>query len=404
MALMHRKILAFDGGPSPTVSIRVLKKIEEQFPGFLNRVDLFAGTSHGGIISLKLATLLSNGVPAARAIDECISFDDEFLGLFKLCPTRLLRMLSGVLPMLGSRDMLIFLEKHFTDSDGNLLRMRDLKKPVSVSAFDLNIGALRTANTFAPQSADITLLSAALACSSFPVMMPFFRPSTDALPIVDAGFGANSGAMPALMETLLYMHASHRDASMGDFLPYITLLSMGALSKDRPLKIPLFEPLAQFAEMIGLFGQETEVKGGGILRSAGWWFLLRNNVKVVLTLLENTQALDKDYAGILLDRKRYRRTAPALELLDFLWLLFIDLDAALGKADALADEYWAAQMKEYESRKANPMLPPHVEFQGDNELACWIDKYWAHELAPAAAASPSLSSLAGTDMRRDSAQ
>jgi|GEM_PF-3561025 len=388
MSPTQRKILAFDGGPSPVVSLRVLKKLEARFPGFLERVDLLAGTSHGGIISLKLATLLTNGVPAARAIDECIDFDNEFLRSFRMSPVNLLRLLSGILPVASSERMSGFLEKHFMAPDGGLLRIRDLKKQVTISAFDLNIGALRTVHSFEankPNEPNVTLLSAALACSSFPVLVPFFKPDTKgAKPIVDGGFGANSGAMPALSDALQNMSFVNRGAHVGDFLPYITLLSTGCLSIDEPLRVPLFEPLVQLTEKLGLFGQETKVTGGGTLRSAGWWFLVRNNVRVALTLLENTQVLDRQYAGNLLDHQRYYRMAPRLGMLNFLWLLLTNPDAAFREADALVEEYWSAQMKQYDLWKAGSRPQSNPQLMGYEDLASWVDWYWMRELDPAA--------------------
>jgi DNA replication protein DnaC len=388
MIPMQRKILAFDGGPSAVISLRVLQKIEEQFPGFLERTDLFAGTSHGGIVSLKLAALLSAGVPASCAIDKCIEFDNEFLQLFKVTPTRVLRLLSGIKPMADSQGMLSFLKKHFTGPDGQLLTLGDLKKQVTISAFDLSIGKLRTYHAFEPgQTKNTTLLSVALACSSFPVLMPFFKPKDAKEPIIDGGFGANSGAMPALTDALLNMNEINKETRRGDLLPHVTLLSMGCISTDHPLRIPLFHPLADLAEWLGLFGKETDVNDEGTLRSVGWWFLLRNNVKVVLTLLENTQALDKRYAGNLLDHKRYHRMAPELEVLSLMWLLLTDPTAADIQFNALANKYWAAQMKQYKCWKAGARPRGNPTLRDANELACWLDWYWMQELDPAVTAA-----------------
>ena len=50
------KILAFDGGGiKGALSARILKRICEKFPNFLDEVDLFAGTSTGSLIALSLA-------------------------------------------------------------------------------------------------------------------------------------------------------------------------------------------------------------------------------------------------------------------------------------------------------------------------------------------------------------
>ena len=380
------KVLAFDGGPSPVISLRVLKKVEAQFPGFLDRVDLFAGTSHGGIISLKLATLLSNNVPAADAIDQCIEFDNEFLAMAGMTPTRVLRLLSGVLPVISNKSLVGFLEKHFCFEDGTPMRLGDLRMSVAVSAFDLGTGSLSTVSSLPfDTDDDITLLGAALACSSFPVIVSHFKPDHDAQPIIDGGFGANSGAMPALTEALRNLRAAHRGAHTIDLLPSITLLSMGCKSTDEALRIPLFEPFVQFAERLGLFGKEVGVKGGGVLRSAGWWYLVRSNVKMALTLLENTQSLDMLYASVLLDDVRYRRMAPELKLLEFLWLLLTDLDTALKKADGLAQDLWEKQARHYASWKADPTLQSDPGLPYQDELACWIDRYWMQD--PAAQSS-----------------
>ncbi|HEY0095664.1 MAG TPA: hypothetical protein VGB96_15135, partial [Archangium sp.] len=71
----QRKILALDGGPSALVIIRLLAKIEEASKsGFLEHVDLFAGTSFGGLLCLDLANSLSQGKNPAQALKDCIEF------------------------------------------------------------------------------------------------------------------------------------------------------------------------------------------------------------------------------------------------------------------------------------------------------------------------------------------
>ncbi|WP_294362501.1 patatin-like phospholipase family protein [uncultured Clostridium sp.] len=54
------KILSFDGGGiKGALSIEILSRIIDNYPNFLNEVDLFTGTSTGAII----AALLAKGVP-----------------------------------------------------------------------------------------------------------------------------------------------------------------------------------------------------------------------------------------------------------------------------------------------------------------------------------------------------
>jgi predicted acylesterase/phospholipase RssA len=385
-----RKILAFDGGPSALVYIRVIQKMEEQFPGFLDKVDLFAGTSFGGLLSLKLAVLLADNVPAARAIQETIDFADDFVDLFKMTPTGLLRMASGFLPMISSQGILDFLEMHFSRPDENepgkrrLLTMSDLddKKKVAVSAFDLNIGELRTYDSFERLGGNRTLLSVALACCSVPVFMPFLKPAgDDSDPIVDGGFGANSGAMPALSAAL---RDARRDGiGAGALLPYVSLLSMGCQTTDAPVRIPLISNLLDWADARDLIGKEREVPDGNSLRSIGWFFLLRNNVKLALALLENTQALDWQYANDLLDARRYHRMEPGLEVLKLIWWMLTDKKHLIDEARRFANDYWSKQLTRYAVWKEPKPGEPPPALHGDDQLACWISWYWVREQKPA---------------------
>src|SRR4051812_48639128 len=59
---MAFRILSLDGGGVRGAFTAVLlRRLEEKYPNFLSNVDLFAGTSTGGIIALGLAAGLSPG-------------------------------------------------------------------------------------------------------------------------------------------------------------------------------------------------------------------------------------------------------------------------------------------------------------------------------------------------------
>ena len=56
----HYRILSIDGGGIRGLfTCVVLQRLEEEVPGWLDRVDLIAGTSTGGIMALGLAYGLS---------------------------------------------------------------------------------------------------------------------------------------------------------------------------------------------------------------------------------------------------------------------------------------------------------------------------------------------------------
>lgn len=54
---MPYRILSIDGGGVRGLPVTVLlERLEKERPGFLDEVDLFAGTSTGGIMALGLAS------------------------------------------------------------------------------------------------------------------------------------------------------------------------------------------------------------------------------------------------------------------------------------------------------------------------------------------------------------
>lgn len=74
------RILSLDGGPHGVNYLRCLRKIEEHNPGFLASVDLFAGSTFGGLCSLYFARhigKLSAGESALDIIDGCIQYTNE---------------------------------------------------------------------------------------------------------------------------------------------------------------------------------------------------------------------------------------------------------------------------------------------------------------------------------------
>ncbi len=87
------KILSLDGGPGPLMELRVIERLQRIYEregrgSFLDEVDLFAGTSNGGLMALYFAKELSQaaedraaGRPARTAteiIERCKRFSDLY--------------------------------------------------------------------------------------------------------------------------------------------------------------------------------------------------------------------------------------------------------------------------------------------------------------------------------------
>jgi len=122
------RILTLDGGGIRGIlTATILKRLEEEVPGWLDKVDLFAGTSTGGILALGLAKGLSPAELQMIYSKQCGKiFDDSWLDniidIGKVIDTqysnRNLRKM--ILEILGSS------------------RLGDLKKKVLVTSFDLD--------------------------------------------------------------------------------------------------------------------------------------------------------------------------------------------------------------------------------------------------------------------------
>ena len=70
------RIISFDGGPSTLTYLRCLRALELRQPGFVDRTDLFAGTSDGAFAAAYFASKSEIGV---AEIDACIAMIERIL-------------------------------------------------------------------------------------------------------------------------------------------------------------------------------------------------------------------------------------------------------------------------------------------------------------------------------------
>jgi patatin-like phospholipase/acyl hydrolase len=70
------KVLSFDGGGTKGIfALQILKRILQQVPDFLDKADMLAGTSTGGLIALSLA----NGQPIDKIFNLYLNGGDIFI-------------------------------------------------------------------------------------------------------------------------------------------------------------------------------------------------------------------------------------------------------------------------------------------------------------------------------------
>jgi uncharacterized protein len=212
---MTYHILSMDGGGIRGIlTARVLERLEAAVPGFLAKVDLFAGTSTGGILTGGLA--FGFHPTELRQLYENLAhvvFADTLLDNIKDLGN-LIGAQYSVGPLKNE------LVKHFGD-----ITLAELPKKVLISAFDLDNKATPPAvrtwkmkffhNYPGPDSDGSELLSDVVVRTSVaPTYFPIYQG------YIDGGVAASNPAMCALAQAL---HGSTGGQQLND----VVLLSLG---------------------------------------------------------------------------------------------------------------------------------------------------------------------------------
>jgi patatin-like phospholipase/acyl hydrolase len=210
------RILSLDGGGIRGVlTVTLLERLEKAHPGFLSKVDLFAGTSTGGILALGLAAGLTPTeigqlyVESGKTVFADSVWDDiRDLGKLTGADYSNQPLKQAILDRIGE------------------ITLGTLPKSVLISSFDLDnepqtSGALRTwkpkfFHNFpgSDSDADQKLVDVALRTSAAPTYFPIYQG------YIDGGVVANNPSMCALAQAL-------NPKAGGQNLRQVTLLSIG---------------------------------------------------------------------------------------------------------------------------------------------------------------------------------
>lgn len=114
------RVLSLDGGPGPLMELRVIAELERLFAteahrgSFLEQVELFAGTSNGGLMSLFLAKELTERDARLRAgetarttseiLEACMRFSDVYAAALAARTHHLAALLT---PLASMREILV---------------------------------------------------------------------------------------------------------------------------------------------------------------------------------------------------------------------------------------------------------------------------------------------------------
>jgi len=225
------RVLALDGGGiRGLVTATILRRVCDVVPGFLDDVDLFAGTSSGGLIALSLAHGLGKKTKV-ETLDEIIRVFDAAHETFGPALPRPLGTWWFAKYRSAARA-----EKLRTLFDG--ARLADLAHRVLIASFDLDNNEKESHkrprrwepklfHNYAGDNSDNDALAweVAMATSAAPVLFPAFRG------LIDGGVYSNNPSMCAVAQLLDRRYRPMSDPERGARNPRldeIVLLSVGS--------------------------------------------------------------------------------------------------------------------------------------------------------------------------------
>jgi hypothetical protein len=352
----HFRVIAFDGGPSAAVTLRVLKRlVEERYRDLFDRVDMFVGTSDGAFVSLYLAHALEiQKKTSLEAIRDCIAFQNEINGTFKVGPLNLARMASGLLSLYDGKAVRAVLERHFGQT-----RLADLKeRKLAIVAFDASVWRTIAYRSFESGSSGITLVDAAMASSALLSLVPGFRAQRDVGVnkdhlMLDGVFGSNCTSMPALANALHYLgqefFPSRSPYGIDECLSPIRLLSLGCLSyHDHAL------PARLINKLFSIPWPPLPGRSHAHTFEYGWLWYLIAGLQGLLALIQGSSLDGRFTTTQILGSERYHRFQPKIDAIDLVLKVMRDSSAADREASAMATTALAE----------------------DSTLVPWIDEHW----------------------------
>jgi uncharacterized protein len=210
------RILSIDGGGiRGLLAAALLERLEAAHPGFLGQIDLFAGTSTGGILALGLASGFS-------PLQARLLYEELGPQVFSRSTFQILRSLGN---LIGAKYAIRPLKDALAQHFGNLT-LQELPRRVLISSFDLDNDppdskAVRTwkAKFFhnypgTDSDGQERVVDVAVRTSAAPTYFPIYQG------YIDGGVVANNPSTCALAQALNPLTGNQR-------LEDIVLLSVG---------------------------------------------------------------------------------------------------------------------------------------------------------------------------------
>lgn len=207
---MTYRILSMDGGNGLAIS-RMLHEVQKTLApeqsDLLGQVDLFAGTSFGGLSALFLAMHDDPSSAVPQLTEFCGAIYENLLRGVSV--PRLLTAIAGQSALESTDRLREFLIGQY----GATTRLGDLKHKVMIVSFQLDNGQPEDSRSWAPHiytnfPADVVdcnelVVDVAMRTSAVPIVNPIYQSMAGTGPgYIDGGVVANNPAMCALAQAL----------------------------------------------------------------------------------------------------------------------------------------------------------------------------------------------------------
>jgi patatin-like phospholipase/acyl hydrolase len=249
--MTRHRILAMDGGISGYVTAEVLRRaaarVGRDGEHFLDRTDIIAGTSTGGLNALFLAAHDNPDL----AMDDALSFWEHILDTFTFKPARILAGFVSAKAFDDRGRMIDFLIDYF----GADTRLGDLKRKVVIPAFQLHHedsgphGRQWRPRLFhnipgiTDYSPDELVVDVAMRTSNVPVISPIFAGINGGdIGYLDGGLVANNPSMCAVSALLELRRAAGQPVDVES----ISVLSVGCGRKPLSVKPEIVDGIADW--------------------------------------------------------------------------------------------------------------------------------------------------------------
>lgn len=337
-------VLSMDGGPAAPVQIRILRKIEEKYPGFLAETDMFAGTSDGAVLTGFLASRLpANKAEAKRIsldiIDDAIELSNITIRALQPRPWSVMRFMTGFGPLVEYRRLEAALQYAFGD-----MKIKDIDRKILIAAYDCNnwtMGNFTNLDILSKQ-ADMPVYEAILASASLPLYAPVYRAS-NGRKFLDGVFVANNPSLVAtgtlLHSIWLTHHFADNTTDWHKIVERVRILSMGVGEVHADTQRPIDSIPSLWQQFLGIDGLEGH---DGPLHW-GWWQWFIQRPTLLPSIINHSQSAATALEGdMFLTPYNHHRYAPPSSTISVL----IDLarrnaDMVIQEAEECAEELWA---------------------------------------------------------------